>query len=145
MMNNDVVGVAHVKYVCPVCCKESDSALVLNQRLTKRAKEEVERMHEKVLGYADEMCKECKKTIGEGAYIIIVDDSKFEEGNPYRTGHVIGVTKECIEKNHDEETAKNILKYQMMFMDIKVAEKSGVMDIFKESENDSKEEIKNDN
>ena len=57
----DKLGVALVKELCPICCKEMDGPIIMNQRLSRVQKEKVESLHNKVIGFSEHCCDECKK------------------------------------------------------------------------------------
>ena len=42
----DKLGVALVKELCPICCKEMDGPIIMNQRLSRVQKEKVEKQME---------------------------------------------------------------------------------------------------
>ena len=55
----DKLGVSIVKYLCPICGKEADNGIIMNSLLTEENAKEVEKLHNKAIGYADHACKEC--------------------------------------------------------------------------------------
>ena len=59
--NKPELGVALVKELCPICCKEIDGPIIMNRVLTKEYANNVENMHGKVIGFADHCCEECAK------------------------------------------------------------------------------------
>ena len=70
--NTDIVGVALVHYVCPICCKpiENDSAIVMNKVLTKKAVKEVNELNGKAVGYSNNACDNCASYKEEVVYVI---------------------------------------------------------------------------
>ena len=93
MSKENVVGVALVKRLCPVCLKEEDAEIILNQILVPEEAKKVESIHGKVIGYSDKICNECKEKIGEGVYFVGINPNKTEDTlNPYRTGQIIGLS-----------------------------------------------------
>ena len=59
------VGVALLKYVCPICgqVNEDASAIAINSRLTEKAAKKVEDMHNKIVGFSEKPCKECQSIL----------------------------------------------------------------------------------
>ena len=97
-MNNSNLGVALVKELCPVCCKEIDGPIIMNKRLTKPQKQKVEEMNGKVIGFADHCCEECAKYKDKAVFFVSIDESKSSSDslkNLYRTGKISGIRKEA--------------------------------------------------
>ena len=118
-MNN--LEVALTKTLCPVCLKEQDGDLILNSKLTEKAANEVKQLHNKVVGYGD-LCDECKIAIGDGIYLIGVDESKSEnKNNPYRSGEIFGITKEAFNRIFNQEN-----KLQWTFCEREVFKQIGL-------------------
>lgn len=82
MSNNLETALVHE--ICPVCCKETNFQIVLNQKLTEHYARQVKEMNGKAVGFS-EPCKECQENIDNG-YIALIgfDPSKTETSN----GHV---------------------------------------------------------
>lgn len=94
MKSESNFGVAMATLICPVCGKDCDSVILMNQRLTPKAKDEVEELHGKTIGYSDKPCSDCKEILEEKDILIEVDLSKTnDKSNPYRTGRLILVEK----------------------------------------------------
>lgn len=77
---------------CFVCGKDVGIALM------GRLKDDAEAPRECMTG---ELCEECKDLIEKqkGAFILeVTDDTKKDEKNPYRTGRLVGITKEAKER-----------------------------------------------
>ena len=129
-MANVDLGVALVKYVCPICGKinEDDSAIVMNKRLTKSEAKKVEAMNGQVVGFSDKPCKECQSCIDKGAFMIIgVDADKTDDmQNPYRSGHLVGIKKTSEFYKHLPDEYK---KKDAVFMDYREMAKVGMIDI----------------
>lgn len=92
------LGVALVKELCPVCCKEMDGPIIMNKRLTKPQKDKIEDMHNKVIGFADHCCEECAKYKDKVVFFVGIDTSKSSGDslkNIYRTGQIVGIKKEA--------------------------------------------------
>ena len=88
---HDKIGVSIVKYLCPICGKEADSGIIMNSLLTEENAKEVEKLHNKAIGYADHACKECAKYKDKVVFFIGIDISKSEKNNLYRIGQISGV------------------------------------------------------
>lgn len=75
---------------CPVCGK--DTGVAINRRLHRTFK------------YSDRVplyCKECEDFLAAGGLWVIEvkEDTKEGEKNPYRTGYLVGLSKEFRERN----------------------------------------------
>lgn len=94
---SDEVGVALVKEACPICCEPIDGPILIGKQFNKRIAEKVNKLNGQVVGFADKPCPKCQKLIDEGVFFIIgVDMEKTDDyDNPYRSGHIVGITKEC--------------------------------------------------
>ena len=94
---SDEVGIALVKEACPICCKPIDGPIVIGKQFNKKRAKEINNMNGQVIGFADKPCPECQKLIDEGVFFIIgVNVNKTKDyNNPYRSGHIVGITKEC--------------------------------------------------
>lgn len=84
---------------CPVCGK--DTGIVLDKRLRPTFK------------YSDRvplMCDQCEKFLAAGGVFLIEvrDDTKEGDKNPFRTGYLVGLSKDWKERNE--------VKHQIMFM-----------------------------
>ena len=55
---------------------------------------EVKSLHGKTVGYSDHACKECAKYKDEALFIIGIDAEKSEK-EPWRTGDITGINKDC--------------------------------------------------
>lgn len=97
MKNNldDEFSVALAKEYCPVCLKEIDGPIIINNELTKEAADKVKNLHNKVIGYANHICDECKSKLKDGyVYGIGVDMKKtVSTDNPYRNGVIFLLDK----------------------------------------------------
>ena len=115
---SDKLGVAVIKYVCPICGQVKDdlSAIAMNTRLTNKAAREVEAMHDQVVGVSDKPCKECQGYIDQGAFFVIgCDADKTDDPkNPYRSGHLVGIKKTSEFYQHLPDEYK---KKDAVFMD----------------------------
>ena len=118
--------VALVKYACPICGKEEDSAIVINSVLTQKAAEQVKQMNGQVVGYSDKPCKECQEWIDKGAFFVIGIDSEKTDNNsnPYRTGHLVGIKKESEFYKHLPDEYK---KKDTIYMDYREMKQIGMI------------------
>lgn len=90
------LGVSIVKYLCPICGKESDYEIIMSSLLTERNAKEVEELHNKTIGYAYHACKECSKYKDKVIFLIGIDTSKSIKTDPYKTGQIVGAKKHSI-------------------------------------------------
>ena len=122
------VGVALLKYVCPICgqVNEDSSTIAINSLLTEKAAKKVEDMNNKVVGFSEKPCKECQSYIDKGALFIIgIDTEKSDDrSNPYRTGHLVGIKRESEFVKHLPEEYQ---KKDAIYMDYKEMEKFGMI------------------
>lgn len=89
--------VALVKELCPVCCKEMDGPIIMNQDLTEEEAEKVKELDGKVIGFADHCCEECAEHKDNAVFFVGIDAEKSTnklEGF-YRTGNIVGIKKEA--------------------------------------------------
>ena len=129
-MSDNKLGVALVKELCPICCKEMDGPIIMNKRLTNPQKKKVENMNGKVIGFADHCCKECAEYKDDAVFFISIDESKSNNNSLkelYRTGKISGIKK-------DSDIIKQLKDYivtikdgtQMIFIDEEAGKKLGV-------------------
>ena len=92
------LGTALVRELCIICCKAQDGPIIMNKVLTEKNAKDIEDMHGKVIGFAEEPCKECQEDIDKAFMIIGYDEEKSNMQNLpigfHRTGHIIGVKKD---------------------------------------------------
>lgn len=129
-MEKEDFKVALCKELCPICGKEMDGPIVMNQVLTKEAADGVEALNGKVIGWADHCCKDCTKYKDRAVFFIGIDDGKSEPNNPYRTGKMVGINKDSdfITKNKEFDNFIITLKdgAKMIYIDETVGEKFGL-------------------
>lgn len=78
---------------CFVCGELTNSIALMG-----RLKDDAEAPRERMTG---ELCDKCKELIEKqkGAFILeVTDDTKEDEKNPYRTGRLVGISKEAKER-----------------------------------------------
>lgn len=123
--------VALTKEICPVCCKEHDGAIIMNQKLIKDEARKVKELHGKVVGWSEKPCKECIEVFKgeEGTYLvgIIPEKSGNTVDEIFRSGHIIGLSKEGTKRfldnmeNENRTIYKNFInKHGFMFVDDKI-------------------------
>jgi len=122
----DKLGVALVKYICPICGKEADSAIIVNKRLSKPQADKVNELNGKAIGFSEKPCKECQEWIDKGAFFIIgIDSDKTnDESNPYRTGHLVGIKKES---EFYKDLDNKYKTHDFLFMDYRIMEQIGLI------------------
>lgn len=134
MSTKNNLGVALVKELCPICCKEIDGPIIMNRVLTEKYANNVENMHGKVIGFADHCCEECAKYKDEAVFFIGIDESKCSSHHLkdlYRTGQIVAIKKESNIMDYFDDfliTLKDGVK--VVFLDEKVGKE---LEIFKEN------------
>ena len=126
-MSKDNFAVGMVNYICPICGKVVDNAIIMNERLTKKAAEEVRKANGKTVGYSENACEECASYKDECVYVIEIDAKKSEPNNPYRTGMYWGIRKDfALFVDHPEYVLKTKNGVQFCFMDKEFAYQIGL-------------------
>lgn len=126
-MSKDNFAVGMVNYICPICGKIVDNAIIMNERLTKKAAEEVRKANGKTVGYSENACEECASYKDECVYVIEIDAKKSEPNNPYRTGMYWGIRKDfALFVDHPEYVLKTKNGVQFCFMDKEFAYQIGL-------------------
>lgn len=126
-MSKDNFVVGMVNYICPICTKVIDHAIIMNQRLTKKAADEIRQANGQTVGYADHACEECAEHKDECIYVIEIDAEKSKPNNPYRTGMYWGVRKDfALFVDHPEYVLKTKDDVQYCFMDKECAKQIGL-------------------
>lgn len=125
------IGTALVTYVCPICGKVADSAILINKQLTKKAAKEVNDLHNKSIGYSDNACEECSKYKDDVIFFIGIIPEKSDNTNVYRTGHIAGIKKDSdfVKNVPSEFILKTANDVEFCFIDIACAKEIG---LFKE-------------
>jgi len=109
-MEKNKLGVSLVKYLCPVCGKETDEGIIMNSLLTEKNAKAVEELNGKAIGFADHVCGECTKYKDNAVFFIGIDASKSQPNNPYRTGQLVAVRK-------DSDLVEHLAKYILELRD----------------------------
>lgn len=94
--------VALVHELCPICLSTVNEQILLNQKLTEKAANQVKEAHGKAIGLSDTPCESCQSQLDDGFVAFIgVDDEKsqVEDGSltqetAYRTGHIVWIKEE---------------------------------------------------
>lgn len=128
-MSDHPLGVALLKYVCPICgqVNEDASAIALGSKFNdKKNIKAVEAMHNKVVGFSEKPCKECQSYIDKGAFFVIgINPEKSDDmSNPYRTGHLVGIKRESEFVKHLPEEYQ---KKDAVYMDYREMEQLGII------------------
>lgn len=72
--SNWEVGLVHE--LCPICCKETNSSILIPKQLTRKAAEEIRQAHGKAVGFS-EPYEECQEYINKGYLALIgFDETK---------------------------------------------------------------------
>lgn len=123
---DNVLGVALVMELCPICAVEIAGPIIMNTRLTKKNAKEVESMHGKVVGWSKEPCESCKELKKKGFILIGAVQAKSIEGkDPYRSGNIWVIHHEkAIEMFSPEYVLKGAA-----FIDVLDAQKMGLPDV----------------
>lgn len=138
---NFEVGMIHK--ICVVCCQkmEDQSEVIFNNVLTQKAADNIRKLHDQVVGFADKMCEECWERIDQpnGVYIIgIIEEKSDDPRCPYRSGHIVGVTVDAFRRMHSEDgfnlprkSLNQAIERRACFMDLKVMKALGLIDQIK--------------
>lgn len=122
----DKIGVALCKEACPLCGKEEDGPIILNEKLTKPAADKVKELHGKTIGYMDGPCSECKSLMVQGILLIgVIEELSDDPKNPYRSGHQWVVTEDFINRTTDTQLAADIIFARASFFSLEVAKQMG--------------------
>lgn len=126
--NDKILEAAVVKRLCPVCCKAFDGELIMNNKLNVEEAKKIKELHGNIIGFSKDPCEECQKIIDEKnvMFFIGIDENKTtDKGNPYRTGHVIG-----LDKNSEfcKSLPEEYHKHSYVYIDIKVMKEVKMID-----------------
>lgn len=124
----DNFEVALVKEICPVCGVAHNGPIVMNTLLTEAKAAEVKKMHQQVVGVADQPCESCKEYMKQGVILLTVDESKTtDHRNPWRTGGFIVVSEDWINRAFDEEIAKELTAKRVGYIPHSLAVSIGLL------------------
>ena len=102
------VGIALVKYLCPVCGKVAEEGIIMNSLLTEKNAKAAEELNGKAVGYADHVCKECAEYKDSALFLIGIDSKLSTKDEPYRTGDIVGIKKDSELANKCKEYTKTL-------------------------------------
>lgn len=118
MHNEKGIPTAIVHYLCPICTKKSSENLIISKKITKKAHEEFDNLHDKPIGFG-EPCESCQKYIDDDYIAMVeIDSSKseidFDEGladnsGAYRTGNIAWMKKDKAEIMFNTEITKPMI------------------------------------
>ena len=121
MERNNNFEVALVKLACPICGKEVEEQIIMNQKLTPKEAAKIKAMHGKIVGYANKVCDECAKYKDKALFVVEIIPEKSDMKHLetiYRTGRYLAVLKNC---NFYKDAKKAIIKFgddsEMIFVD----------------------------
>lgn len=114
-MNNFEVSLC--KEQCFICGKETEGPIIMNSLLTEKAANEVKQLHNKCIGYSEEICSDCKKLAEQGLIVLEIDASKSESGNPYRTGNMWVIKSDCALAKDMKDFIINKFGCEFVFVD----------------------------
>lgn len=119
--------IALAKEACLACGKLIDGPIIMNSILTKKEANKVKEIHNKCIGYAEDLCNDCKELCTKGLLIIEIDADKSEPNNPYRTGKIFVIdNKSDFVKNLNPKFIINKNGNKFMFIDKRASIKIGL-------------------
>lgn len=126
-MSEDNFAVGLVNYACPICGKVADSAIIMNNHLTKKDAKKIKELHDKTIDWSESACKECASHKDECIYVVEIDIKKSKPNNLYRTGKYWGLRKDFdLFVEHPEYVLKTKNDVQFCFMDKEFAYQIGL-------------------
>lgn len=118
--------IALTKEACLACGKLIDGPIIMNSILTKKEANKVKEIHDKCIGYAEDLCNDCKELCNKGLLIIEIDADKSEPNNPYRSGKLFVLDNNSdFVKSIDEKFIINKKGNKFIFMDKEVTKQLG--------------------
>lgn len=119
-MNNHPTNCAIVHYLCPVCGKKVDNSAILLSRYpnSQTTGKQLDEIHNKVIGFAEDPCEECSGPIKDGVIFVIgIDESKSDLTNIpngfYRSGHIFGVTEDYVNRLLSNENLQSFKEFAL--------------------------------
>lgn len=120
------LGVALVHELCPVCAKEMDGSIFINQKLSEKEAKKVDDLNGKVI-WSKELCPDCKNMKAQGFILIGAVEAKTTDAtNPYRSGNVWCVKQEVADQLFAPHPAP---PSGIAFVDVTVAEQMQLPDV----------------
>ena len=102
-MSKSELGVAMVHEVCPICGRPMNHGIIMNSTLTIKAAEQIKKYNNKCIGISRDACEDCMQYKDKAVFCIAIDPYKGDYKNPYRTGKIVGISKEApFLKEHPE-------------------------------------------
>lgn len=115
-MNN--IEVALAKEACLACGNLMDGPIIMNTILTAKEAENVKNLHNKCIGYAENLCDKCKEMCSKGLLVVEIDAEQSEPNNPYRTGKLFVIKNDSdFVRNLDEQFIINKNGSKFVFVD----------------------------
>lgn len=118
--------VALAKEACLTCGNLMDGPIIMNTKLTAKEAEKVKEIHGKCIGYAEDLCNECKDMCSKGLLVVEIDAEQSKHNNPYRTGKLFVLDNNSdFVKSIDEKFIINKKGSKFIFMDKEVTKQLG--------------------
>lgn len=115
------------KEACLACGNLMDGPIIMNTKLTAKEAEKVKNLHNKCIGYAEELCSNCKELCSKGLLVIEIDAEQSEPNNPYRSGNLFVLDNNSdFVKSIDEKFIINKKGNKFIFMDKEVTKQLGL-------------------
>lgn len=115
------------KEACLACGNLMDGPIIMNTKLTAKEAEKVKEIHGKCIGYAEELCSNCKELCSKGLLVVEIDAEQSEHNNPYRTGKLFVLDNNSdFVKSIDEKFIINKKGNKFIFMDKEVTKQLGL-------------------
>ena len=126
-MDKSLIEVALAKEACLACGKLINGPIIMNTILTAKKAKEVKNLHNKCIGYAKELCSDCKDLCSKGLLVVEIDGDKSEPNNPYRTGRLFVLDNNSdFVKNIDEKFIINKNGDKFIFIDKEICNNLGL-------------------
>lgn len=119
--------VALAKEACLACGNLMDGPIIMNTKLTAKDAKKVKEIHGKCIGYAEELCSNCKELCSKGLLVVEIDAEQSEPNNPYRSGKLFVLDNNSdFVKSIDEKFIINKKGNKFIFMDKEVTKQLGL-------------------
>lgn len=123
----DNIEVALAKEACLACGNLMDGPVIMNTIFTAKEAEKVKNLHNKCIGYAKELCSNCKDLCSKGLLLVEIDAEQSEPNNPYRTGRLFVLDNNSnFVRNINEEFIINKNGYKFIFIDKEISNNLGL-------------------
>ena len=118
--------IALTKEACLACGKLIDGPIIMNTKLTKKESNKIKEIHGKCIGYAEDLCNDCKELCSKGLLVVEIDAEQSEPNNPYRSGKLFVLDNNSdFVKSIDEKFIINKKGNKFIFMDKEVTKQLG--------------------